>query len=170
MNNKDESIIYDRGSKKKSKFNIGILIFVLIFIFMFSIPFLFVIFSFKTVSSFGDGVYEEIVEDINDYVDYEDNYIEFDNSSYSIENVTGYYNSDLEIYYIEGYLKNVTTNDFDNINISYSVYDDKNILLGEAYAFVSGLKSGNTWKFKATYLEVDSSEVARYELASVNIY
>lgn len=84
--------------------------------------------------------------------------------------VRGYYDAKNEQYVIEGYLVNNSGEDYDSLDVTYLVYDKDGVLLGNAYAFIDGLKKNGTWKFKATYIELDALDVGGFELLSVNAY
>ena len=47
-----------------------------------------------------------------------------------VENVNGFYDEEYKTYYIVGYLKNKTKDEYRNIDIEYRVYDEENNILG----------------------------------------
>lgn len=98
-----------------------------------------------------------------------------DNITYVKDNVkiydtTGFYNEDNKSYYVQGYLENISDVNYDVVSVEYLVYDKDNSLLGTAYASIDNLKKDGKWKFKAIYEDIDSSEVAKFELSTVELY
>lgn len=84
--------------------------------------------------------------------------------------VRGYYDAKNEQYVIEGYLVNNSGEDYESLDLTYLVYNKDGVLLGNAFAYIDGLKKDETWKFKATYIELDALDVGGFELLSVNAY
>ena len=87
-----------------------------------------------------------------------------------IYHVEGYYDNATGNYYIQGYLENLDNDKLEYVSIEYLVYDKDNVLLGTAYASIDNLSANTKWKFKAIYGDIDSSEVYKYELSSVDLY
>ena len=56
------------------------------------------------------------------------------------------------------------------MSVSYRLYDVDGNILGEATAYLETLGSEKTWKFKATYNDVDASEVSTFEFLGVDYY
>lgn len=56
---------------------------------------------------------------------------------------------------IEGKLKNVSGKDITYAQIEFSVYDSSGALIGSAWANISSLKNGETWKYSAVYFGND---------------
>ncbi len=83
--------------------------------------------------------------------------------SISDESVT----SDNYSYKISGILTNNTDAQVGYIQISYVLYDKDGNQLGTAFANTNNLKAGGTWKYEATGLGVEPSQVDHYELGEV---
>lgn len=86
------------------------------------------------------------------------------------KDVVGYYNSESNVYYVEGYLHNNSDRAYKAISISYTIYDVKGNVLGESYAFLSNLEKGKTWNFKSVYDEIDSKDALRFEIREVTYF
>lgn len=82
----------------------------------------------------------------------------------------GKYNETKDQYIIEGHLVNNSEEEYESLDITYIVYDNEGNSLGNAYAYIDGLKKNKTWKFKAIYEDIDADEVGSFELLSVNAY
>lgn len=87
-----------------------------------------------------------------------------------ISNVDGYYDNVSNNYYVQGYLENLDDDKIEFVSIEYLVYDKNNVLLGTAYASIDNISANTKWKFKAIYDGIDSNEVVKYELSSVELY
>lgn len=111
---------------------------------------------------FDEGIYTEFKEN-----KYGEIMVKDDARIYGVES---YYDEASNNYYIQGYLENLDDEEIEYISIEYSVYDRNNVLLGTAYAGVDYLGANSKWKFKAIYSDIDSNEVVRYELSSVELY
>ena len=81
--------------------------------------------------------------------------------------VVGYYNSENNIYYVEGYLHNNSERAYKEISVSYTIYDIKGNVLGESSTYLSCLDKGKTWNFKSVYDEIDSKKALKFELRKV---
>lgn len=84
--------------------------------------------------------------------------------------VVGYYNSESNVYYVEGYLHNNSDRSYKAISISYTIYDVKGNVLGESHAYLSNLEKGKTWNFKSVYDEIDSKDALRFEIREVTYF
>ena len=74
------------------------------------------------------------------------------------------YNGDYGIgYYIEGKVKNNADKDFSYVQIEFICYDKQGNNLGTAIANTNNLLGGQTWKYKAMFMESDSKNVAKCE-------
>lgn len=98
------------------------------------------------------------------------NTIEISKGKMIIEKEDSFYNEDDKTYYITGYLKNTTEDDYDFINIYYRLYDADGNVLGEATAYLETLSSKKTWKFKAVYNDIDANEVSKFEFLNIDYY
>jgi len=66
--------------------------------------------------------------------------------------------------YIEGKVKNNTKRNYNYVQISFGIYDEQGNKAGTAFANVSNLGAGETWKFKAMILcTLDSSYTYRLD-------
>lgn len=70
-------------------------------------------------------------------------------------------------YAITGILTNNSGRDAGYVQVTYNLFDADNNQIGTAMANTNNLKTGGTWKFKASSFK-DPSEVARYELSDVS--
>lgn len=86
------------------------------------------------------------------------------------KDVVGYYNSESNVYYVEGYLHNNSDRAYKAISISYTIYDVKGNVLGESNAFLSNLEKGKTWNFKSVYDDIDSKDALRFEIREVTYF
>ena len=64
------------------------------------------------------------------------------------KDVVGYYNSESNVYYVEGYLHNNSNRSYKSITISYTIYDAKGNVLGESNAFLSNLEIKDALRFE----------------------
>lgn len=67
---------------------------------------------------------------------------------------------------ITGIVTNVSDTDYSYVSISFALYDENGNKLEDAIDIVSGLKPGESWKFKA----VGTAEAARMELSDFNAF
>ena len=117
-----------------------------------------------------------IVNNINDEITalklYEqDGIVYIDKGNLTItKDVVGYYNSESNVYYVEGYLHNNSDRSYKAISISYTIYDVKGNVLGESHAYLSNLEKGKTWNFKSVYDEIDSKDALRFEIREVTYF
>lgn len=86
------------------------------------------------------------------------------------KDVVGYYNSESNVYYVEGYLHNNSNRSYKSIAVSYTIYDAKGNVLGESNAFLSNLEKGKTWNFKSVYDDIDSKDALRFEIREVTYF
>jgi hypothetical protein len=66
--------------------------------------------------------------------------------------------------YIVGVVQNNTNQDFDYIQITFTLYDANDNVVGSAFANANNVKQGQTWKFDAAILEDDA---VRFELDEI---
>ncbi len=74
------------------------------------------------------------------------------------------------LYKITGTLTNLSDEDFSYVQLTYDIYDASGVKIGDAYANTSGLAAGATWRFEATHLDTDTSNIASYQLSEVTYY
>lgn len=85
-------------------------------------------------------------------------------NSLSISNpVEGHYDSKTNTYFINGYVKNISKDDVDDIELEYNLYDENNNIIGVAYAYLDELTIGKTWKFTAEYSGKDAKNITHFE-------
>lgn len=115
---------------------------------------------------------KNIVNELNCEKLYEqDGIVYIDKGNLTItKDVVGYYNSENNIYYVEGYLHNNSDKSYKAISISYTIYDAKGNVLGESNAFLSNLEKGKTWNFKSVYDDIDSKDALRFEIREVTYF
>lgn len=99
-----------------------------------------------------------------------DGQVEISKGKMTIEREDAYYNEEEETYYVTGYLKNKTKEDYESISVKYRLYDVDENILGEATAYLEELEEGQVWKFKATYYEIDAKEVSTFEFSGIDYY
>lgn len=68
---------------------------------------------------------------------------------------------------IQGAIKNVTGKNFSHVGVTFSLYDSSGNQIGSASDYISNFKGGNTWKFKATFLE---DSVSSFEFAEITAW
>ena len=61
---------------------------------------------------------------------------------------------------ITGTLKNTSGQDLSYANIEFTLYDADGVTIDTAYDYISGIREGETWRFKATNLWVDEKPVS----------
>ena len=66
--------------------------------------------------------------------------------------------------YIVGVVQNNTDQDFDYIQITFTLYDINDNVVGSAFANANNIEQGQTWKFDAAILEDDA---VRFELDEI---
>ena len=140
--------------KRTSKWVIVLLV-VLSVIFMYGIPIGLGIWAAFSESTSYEEKNGEIIIDKGDLV---------------INNITSYYDSEDEVFYIEGLLKNNEEKTYEYVSVRFYVYDQHNNVLGEAEAYLTSLEENETWKFKAKYFEHDAADVSSYKFSSVELY
>lgn len=115
-------------------------------------------------------VFVSYVEEKGKTFEIKDNIIEISKGKMIIEGEDAFYDEKEETYYITGYLKNTTKKEYDNVSVSYRLYDVDSNILGEATSYLETLGSKKTWKFKAIYSDIDASEVSTFEFLGVDYY
>lgn len=79
-----------------------------------------------------------------------------------------YYDEADKTYYVEGYLVNLKKEKMESVNIQYKLYDVSNNVIGEAVANISNLESKETWKFKATYSDIDANKIVKIKFSNIS--
>lgn len=110
------------------------------------------------------------IESIPTKFEIKDNNVYIDKGNIVIDNVTSYYSSDDNSYYVIGYAHNKSKKTYNNLALTYRLYDKDGIILGDSLGNVEELKEGKTWKFKIVYSDIDSNEVDSIEFIGVDIY
>ena len=82
--------------------------------------------------------------------------------------VNSFYDDDTNSFYVNGIFKNNSEKTYYNISLTYTIYDLDGNVLGNAYANLDRINPGETWKFKATYFDVDSTDAVSYKLIDVS--
>ena len=70
---------------------------------------------------------------------------------------------------ITGALKNTSGNDLSYADIEFVLYDASGVAVDTAYDYISGIKEGDTWRFKATSLWIDEKPV-RFALLEIDCW
>lgn len=104
----------------------------------------------ETVEEYGEQPEEEYVEPAE-----EAEYVFTENPSCYND---GYWD------HIVGVVKNNTGKDMDYIQISFTLYDANDNVVGTAFANANNVKNGGTWKFDAM---ITDDGVARFELDEI---
>ena len=84
--------------------------------------------------------------------------------------ITSYYDTDKESFYVEGIFNNNTENSYYDINLDFVIYDIDGNVLGNAYAYLERINENESWKFKARYDDVDATDAVSYKLVDVSYY
>ena len=69
-------------------------------------------------------------------------------------------------YYIEGYIKNNTDEDYSYVQVEFTTYDSEGNTLGTCLDNNSGLEAQGRWKFKAMCIE-EVDKIASYKLKEI---
>ena len=154
---KQDNLVVQKEPKRTSKWVIALI--VIFSVICTILPIIAVVFL---LIFFDESVYTEFEEN-----NYGEILVDDDARIYGVES---YYDLDNDSYCIQGYFENLDDEEIDYVYIEYLLYDKNDVLLGSATAYVDNLKANGKWKFKATYYDIDSREVAKYELSSVEIY
>lgn len=72
-----------------------------------------------------------------------------------------------EAYIVSGYITNNFDEDYYDVEVYYTLYDEDNNVLGYAYDYIEWVEEGDTWKFSCEYYGLDSKDVYRVELKEV---
>ena len=107
------------------------------------------------------------INDVNNEISEE---INQENLTYSltVDKITKhYYSEEDEAYVLEGYITNITDDDYYDIEIKYNLYDQENGLVGTAIGYVDKIREGEKWKFKAISTDADTKDVTHYSLISI---
>ena len=80
------------------------------------------------------------------------------------------YDDETETFYVEGVLTNNTKRIYHSISIEFAVYDLEGNILGYARSYLEKIGSGESWKFKSAYSEIDATDVVSYKLINVSYY
>lgn len=70
-------------------------------------------------------------------------------------------------YYIEGYVKNTSNEEFSYVQIEFNSYDSEGATLGTCIDNNSGLEANGRWKFKAVCLS-DVDNISTYKLKEIS--
>lgn len=84
--------------------------------------------------------------------------------------ITSYYDTDTEAFYVEGIFNNNTEKSYYDINLDFVIYDLDGNILGNAYAYLERINGNESWKFKARYDDVDATDAVSYKLVDVSYY
>lgn len=85
------------------------------------------------------------------------------------EGYTGSLDDAEMFYYIEGYIKNNTDNDYSYIGVEFTTYDSEGNTLGTCLDNNTSLEANGRWKFKAICTD-DVKNIASYKLKDITKY
>lgn len=81
-----------------------------------------------------------------------------------------YYDVDSETFYVEGILTNNTKKIYYDVTLNFAIYDLDGNILGNAYASLDRIDKTESWKFKASYYEIDATDAVSYKLIDITYY
>lgn len=84
--------------------------------------------------------------------------------------ITSYYDETTDAFYVEGIFNNNTEKKYYEINLDFVIYDLDGNVLGNAYAYLERINGNESWKFKARYDDIDSTDAVSYKLVDVSYY
>ncbi len=67
---------------------------------------------------------------------------------------------------ITGVIYNASRTDYSYLQVSFALYNENDMKIGNAWTNIAGLKSGESWKFEATYL----GKCSKYKLDELTGY
>lgn len=73
------------------------------------------------------------------------------------------------LYKITGTFTNNSGKDYSYVQLSYAMYDEDGVKVGDAFANTNKLADGKSWKFEASCLETDE-DIDDYELTDVTAF
>lgn len=73
------------------------------------------------------------------------------------------------MYKVTGTFTNTSGKDFGYVQLSYAMYDEDGVKVGDAFANTNKLADGKSWKFEAACLETDE-DIDDYELTDVTAF
>lgn len=100
------------------------------------------------------------------YYDFNEEQITTDkiNKDLEIESpIIGTYNKENNSYLITGYIKNISDKMYEDIEISYTLYDNSNNIIGTANTYLEKLDKNKTWKFTAEYKGINAKSITHFE-------
>lgn len=83
-----------------------------------------------------------------------------------LKQVTGTYNDETNTYIITGYIKNKSKRIYEDIEISYVLYDENNNIIGITESHLEKLDKNKTWKFVAEYTGSNAKSISHFEKSS----
>lgn len=67
--------------------------------------------------------------------------------------------------YIQGTIKNNSTEEYDYVEVEAVLYNDEGVQVGDTFTNTTNLSSGGKWKFEMTILQEDATQ---YEIVDVS--
>ncbi len=71
---------------------------------------------------------------------------------------------------ITGVLKNTSSRNWSYCQVEFVIYDSNNYNLGTALANINNLRSGDSWKFKATLLNFPETKPHKWVLSDISYF
>ena len=149
--------MYLEGDILKKKKNLIVIIAVIIGVLVYISPFVLII----------AGVY---IDSRKTSFEINNDIISIDKGNITIDNVTSYYNAEDSSFYIVGYAHNNSNKSFSGVTLTYRIYDQNGVILGDSTAYLDNFEKGKVWKFKIIYSDIDSKEVGNIEFINVDTY
>lgn len=84
--------------------------------------------------------------------------------------IKSYYDAETETFYVEGIFTNNTERLYYDLTLNFVVYDLDGNILGNAYASLDRIDEKESWKFKASYYDIDATDAVSYKLIDVSYY
>lgn len=82
-------------------------------------------------------------------------------------NITALYDEKSNSYVLTGKVSNNSDDDYSDIEIEYTFYDEDGNVIGVASDYLEELEDGKTWKFSVEYFGVGAKDIASYELTEL---
>ena len=84
--------------------------------------------------------------------------------------IKSYYDAETEAFYVEGIFTNNTERLYYDLTLNFVIYDLDGNILGNAYASLDRIDKKESWKFKASYYDIDATDAVSYKLIDVSYY
>lgn len=101
------------------------------------------------------------VDDI--YQPLKENVQEQENNKFTLSNDKGYSDEYGFAYYIEGNVKNNTSNNYSYVQVMFNAYDENGSVIGSCLDNINNLEGNGTWKIKAI-CSGEAKDIKSYKL------